>query len=248
MSTKANERATPPSRTCASLHEESKLLAVSTSSPGCFDDGSSHDRSCGAHGRCFIGKCICDQGYGGPRCSHRNETAMAVRATCYNDSSSDVSAFGSEEEEVGGGAVYAACRKHLQEMALIIRCRPRKGVMNQVTNRLEPCGDAVAWADVQHHWRSGSGVAQISNQRWRLAQIFEESTWNLLVRIAPPSCTPHLTPVDSFLLFLFFSFPFSRARGAQAMTGNSITLNDSTSIVLFVVLFHQKATISNFAA
>jgi len=184
----AEERVVTSSLTCFGMYDEA-VASVATTTTGCLIDGSNSGRGCGIHGRCFIGACICDQGYQGPDCLDRDETAINGQTACCSSSSSGGVGVGSEEtdfssdqDSYGGNTVYGACQKHLEKMASIIRHKPRKGVMNEVTSRQGPCGDVIAWADVCRHWSSGSGVAQISNQRWRLAQSFEESTWNLLVR------------------------------------------------------------------
>jgi len=123
--------------------------------------------SCGLHGKCFIGLCVCSAGYLGSSCNGHDATVFASRSHCCG------MMLSSERYD----DLLNKCRLRLEVAHNVTSASARKGIVGKAAAGNSPCGHMLARFDVCHNWNQNAGVSSISFPRWKLAQLFETTTW-----------------------------------------------------------------------
>ncbi|CAH0367113.1 unnamed protein product [Pelagomonas calceolata] len=210
-STGSSKASTPAASTPAAAQE-----AAASDRP-CNVDGSG---DCGAHGRCYLGWCVCARGWQGRRCDVSDGSPCTMNTA---------------ESAAHLDACEATIRRVDEQYKK--RSRSRGGATIGRETRGGACGSVLESTD-KCAASPTAGAVVVEERRWRLAQAFEAATWRQLASRGQDRDETHLRQYDAYSMIFPRHFeraleigcgPWTQTRTLLAATGatvGTLTLSD----------------------
>ena len=209
----------PPTASTGSSKASTPAAAqeAAASDRPCNVDGSG---DCGAHGRCYLGWCVCARGWQGRRCDVSDGSPCTMNTA---------------ESAAHLDACEATIRRVDEQYKK--RSRSRGGATIGRETRGGACGSVLESTD-KCAASPTAGAVVVEERRWRLAQAFEAATWRQLGSRGEDRDETHLRQYDAYSMIFPRHFeraleigcgPWTQTRTLLAATGatvGTLTLSD----------------------